>query len=68
MAVGEDGESYEAGKTKLEPIEARDVAVIQANSFIVIRFQASNPGLWFWHCHIEWHLADGMALVVSTTA
>lgn len=42
--------------------------VIEASSFIVIRFQASNPGLWFWHCHIEWHLADGLALVVSTTA
>jgi hypothetical protein len=27
MALGEEGESYEAGKTKLEPIEARDVTV-----------------------------------------
>lgn len=22
--------------------------------------------LWFFHCHIEWHLQDGLALVVQT--
>jgi iron transport multicopper oxidase len=21
-----------------------------------IRFQADNPGVWFFHCHMEWHL------------
>ena len=68
MAAGDDGESYEAGKTELAPRIARDVAVVQGNSFIVMRFQASNPGLWFFHCHYEWHLADGLALVVRTTA
>lgn len=22
----------------------------------VVRFQADNPGVWFFHCHMEWHL------------
>ena len=28
-----------------------------------VRFNASNPGLWIFHCHIEWHLSLGMAVV-----
>ncbi|TKA43220.1 hypothetical protein B0A55_13562, partial [Friedmanniomyces simplex] len=23
-----------------------------------------NPGAWLFHCHIQWHLASGMALVL----
>jgi hypothetical protein len=28
-----------------------------------VRFNASNPGLWIFHCHMEWHLGLGMAVV-----
>ena len=52
----------------LEPRAARDVAAVQAGSWLVIRFVSSHPALWFFHCHIEWHLADGLALVVQTGA
>ncbi|CAG8846395.1 7634_t:CDS:1, partial [Gigaspora margarita] len=27
----------------------------------VIRYNANNPGVWFFHCHIQWHLNMGMA-------
>jgi len=30
---------------------------------IRIRFQTDNPGPWFIHCHINWHLAGGLAAV-----
>jgi iron transport multicopper oxidase len=23
---------------------------------VTIRFQTDNPGPWFLHCHIDWHL------------
>ncbi|KAL5114595.1 hypothetical protein ACEQ8H_007500 [Pleosporales sp. CAS-2024a] len=39
----------------------RDVWVVPANGYIVIRFQANNPGVWFFHCHIDLHLVGGMA-------
>jgi hypothetical protein len=41
---------------ELKPLFVRDVAVVQASSYIVIRFTASNPGLWMFHCHIDFHL------------
>ncbi|QRV95360.1 Multicopper oxidase [Ceratobasidium sp. AG-Ba] len=29
-----------------------------------IRFKTDNPGPWFLHCHIDWHLAEGLAAVM----
>ncbi|KAI8144831.1 multicopper oxidase-domain-containing protein [Fennellomyces sp. T-0311] len=44
------------------PIQ-RDVVQVPAESFAIIRFRADNPGAWFFHCHIEWHLESGLAAV-----
>lgn len=42
----------------------RDTVFVDAYSYIVIRFKANNPGVWFFHCHIEWHLLQGLAMVL----
>ncbi|KAF9482102.1 laccase 16 [Pholiota conissans] len=34
-------------------------------STVIIRFQADNPGPWFLHCHIDWHLEAGLAVVFA---
>ncbi|TMW59978.1 hypothetical protein Poli38472_000020 [Pythium oligandrum] len=31
--------------------------------FVVLRFDAINPGVWMLHCHIDWHLATGLAML-----
>ena len=31
--------------------------------YSVLRFEASNPGLWPFHCHTALHAASGMAMV-----
>lgn len=41
----------------------RDVAVLPPMGNMVIRFVADNPGVWFFHCHIDWHLSQGVASV-----
>ena len=33
-----------------------------------VRFNASNPGLWIFHCHVEWHLSLGMAVVFDVNS
>ncbi|RVX01193.1 putative laccase-9 [Vitis vinifera] len=33
---------------------------VPRNGWAAIRFEASNPGVWFMHCHIERHLSWGM--------
>jgi iron transport multicopper oxidase len=42
----------------------RDVAVLPPNGYYVIRFVADNPGVWFFHCHIDWHLSSGLAMLM----
>lgn len=41
----------------------RDTQQIQAHSWMVLLFEADNPGVWFFHCHIEWHVEAGLAMV-----
>lgn len=42
----------------------RDTAVILAESWMVIRLIGDNPGVWMFHCHLDWHNVGGMAMTV----
>nr|AYR00612.1 laccase D [Antrodiella faginea] len=44
----------------------RDVVNIgELGDNVTIRFETNNPGPWFLHCHIDWHLEDGLAVVMA---
>lgn len=43
----------------------KDTIGVPSRGFVRLRFRADNPGFWFMHCHYEWHMAVGMALVVQ---
>ncbi|SCU95667.1 LAFA_0G01530g1_1 [Lachancea sp. 'fantastica'] len=43
----------------------RDTINIPGNSYAVIRFNASNPGFWLLHCHVEWHMAKGLGVILA---
>ncbi|KAI8634433.1 multicopper oxidase [Xylariaceae sp. FL1651] len=38
----------------------RDTFVLYPDGNIVLRFRADNPGVWIFHCHIEWHVTSGL--------
>lgn len=38
----------------------RDVLMVRPQSNFLIRFKADNPGVWLFHCHIEWHMDSGL--------
>jgi iron transport multicopper oxidase len=38
----------------------RDTFMIRPGGNIVLRFTADNPGVWLFHCHIEWHVDAGL--------
>ncbi|KAK9369014.1 Cupredoxin [Lipomyces kononenkoae] len=42
----------------------RDTVYVRPGGYMVLRFKTDNPGVWFFHCHIEWHLSQGLALVL----
>lgn len=32
---------------------------------VTIRFKTDNAGPWFLHCHIDWHMELGLAVVFA---
>lgn len=42
----------------------RDTVMVNPNGFVVLRFKAENPGVWFFHCHLDWHLEQGLAITL----
>lgn len=44
------------------PIMKNTVA-LHPYGWTAIRFQANNPGVWIFHCHIEYHFALGMGVI-----
>ncbi|TGO35372.1 hypothetical protein BHYA_0160g00050 [Botrytis hyacinthi] len=38
----------------------RDTVVLRPSGYLVLRFQSDNPGVWLFHCHIEWHVDQGL--------
>lgn len=43
----------------------KDTVIVPAGGYVVIAFEADNPGYWFMHCHIESHQLEGMAVVIQ---
>jgi len=41
----------------------RDTVTVNPKSYVVLRFVVDNPGAWLLHCHIDWHLMVGLAVV-----
>ena len=33
--------------------------------YMVIQYTSDNPGVWPFHCHIAWHVSQGMALMLG---
>lgn len=42
------------------PGAVRDTVLVPPGRRVVIAFDANNPGLWAFHCHLLYHLDAGM--------
>jgi hypothetical protein len=40
----------------------RDTATLPASGWLVLAFPANNPGAWLMHCHIAWHISEGLGV------
>lgn len=38
----------------------RDTIQVHSGGYVVLRFKADNPGIFLFHCHIEWHVEAGL--------
>jgi iron transport multicopper oxidase len=63
------GESFHVlgtpGVLNLTDPVLKDTINVPPKGEVAIQWRADNPGRWLFHCHIEWHLATGMARVIE---
>lgn len=52
---------YDPKKIEVPKVPARrDTVQVHAGGYVVLRFKADNPGIFLFHCHIEWHVEAGL--------
>lgn len=49
----------------VNPVRRDTVNIGTTGDNVTIRFTTDNPGPWFIHCHIDWHLEAGFAVVMA---
>ena len=52
-----------AANVSATPIR-RDTVMLNKNAYAVFRFKADNPGVWLFHCHIEYHVESGLMATI----
>jgi len=53
------------GALNLKDPPLKDTISVPSKGEMIVEWVADNPGKWFFHCHIEWHLNSGMARVIQ---
>ncbi|RWW72571.1 hypothetical protein BHE74_00019624 [Ensete ventricosum] len=66
FVVGQGFGNYDPAKDPakfnlVDPVERNTVGV-PAGGWVVLRFLADNPGVWFMHCHLEVHTSWGLKM------
>ncbi|KAI0849334.1 putative ferroxidase [Daldinia vernicosa] len=42
----------------------RDTVAVNPKSYAVFRIKAENPGVFLFHCHVEWHVEMGLTITL----
>ncbi|KAK4988900.1 laccase, multicopper oxidase, benzenediol:oxygen oxidorectuctase [Elasticomyces elasticus] len=40
----------------------RDTASLPGGGWLALAFETNNPGAWLMHCHIAWHISEGLGV------
>ncbi|GLA57247.1 hypothetical protein AtubIFM55763_004094 [Aspergillus tubingensis] len=65
LALSSGSSSKADSPYDLSRAQLRDTVYIPSRGHAVLRFRADNPGIWLFHCHIIWHQASGMAMLLQ---
>ena len=51
---------------KIDPFTPRkDTILVPEGGYAIVDVVADNPGVWFMHCHVENHMAEGMEVIIN---
>ncbi|KXX80824.1 Laccase-2 [Madurella mycetomatis] len=40
----------------------RDTSILPSFGWMVVAFKNDNPGAWLFHCHVAWHVSQGLSV------
>ncbi|XP_071451368.1 uncharacterized protein [Hetaerina americana] len=58
-----DSLGYISRRTMPSKPALKDTVTVPDGGYTVVRFHATNPGYWLFHCHLGFHVELGMALI-----
>ncbi|KAG6056683.1 hypothetical protein E4U32_005572 [Claviceps aff. humidiphila group G2b] len=61
----DDSSKAQAKKLNVVNPLRKDTVHVPAMGYVVLRFSLDNEGLWLLHCHVLWHQAVGMGMVIQ---
>lgn len=64
LGAGDSGSfnpAADLGRLNFDNPVRRDVAMLPPG-WMVIAFETNNPGAWLMHCHIAWHVSQGLSV------
>lgn len=66
MYVVDEGVGAYNGVNAVRPTnpQRRDTQSLKPNGYLVAQLKADNPGVWPFHCHIAWHVGQGLYINV----
>lgn len=56
---------FRSSKVRAKNPPFKDTVTLPFPGAVRLRFRANNPGFWLMHCHYDWHMPIGMALIVQ---
>ncbi|SFP05582.1 Multicopper oxidase with three cupredoxin domains (includes cell division protein FtsP and spore coat protein CotA) [Amycolatopsis arida] len=65
FAIRTIGDASGAGDTDMPTGTRKDTAMVAPGERLLVDFTADNPGQWLVHCHNAYHMATGMASMLS---
>lgn len=63
MDYGDDPTIDNGGIDRIPVV--KDTIPVPGGQYARIRVSTCNPGYWFLHCHVEWHMHVGMRLIMK---
>lgn len=63
FVLGSGSGEYSSNATlNFEDPTRRDTTTLPSSGWLAIAFLANNPGAWLMHCHIAWHISEGLGV------
>jgi iron transport multicopper oxidase len=69
MAQGQGKYEGTTNQLPTDGVMYRDVAVVPGSkdgAHLIVRFKADNPGVWPYHCHMQWHMMLGLLMSLTS--